>query len=221
MGVSNGGWLAHWYEIAGIIIALPIVSVCLAKILTFFAHVQGVHEAIVGKPATVYSEEVPSMIARFKTVETGVIAAKQEAAATARLVADVNAQLHPNGGTSMRDSLDRNEQITVATGREVAGLVKRVEGHIADDTQIWNELGEGLKALAGGQDEAVRDRVEVAATAIRVAADVAQTTIDTASDVAQTVRDTAEGVAKMAVDVAVDVAQTAKDTAEELHRTGP
>src|ERR1039458_1395350 len=142
VGVTNGGWLAHWYEIAGIIVALPIVAVCVWRILTFFTHVQGVHEAIVGKPATADSEAVPSMIARFKAIDEGVAAAERMAEAAAKSAVDVTKELHPNGGSSVRDSLDRNERITVATGERVGKMGAQIDAHIVADTRRWEELGE-------------------------------------------------------------------------------
>jgi hypothetical protein len=218
---SNGGLLAHWYEIAGIIVAVPIVAVIVWKLLAFFGHVQGVHESIVGKPATTYSEAIPSIIERFKITDAGVTDAKEMARAAAELAADTILELHPNGGASFRDSLDRNERVTIATGEQVDKLVKRVDDHIVEDSRAWGELSGIVAGLKKGQAVAARDRADIAATAVQVAADVAQTAIDTATGVAQTAVDTAADVKTTAEDTAAGVAKTVVDVADELHRTGP
>jgi hypothetical protein len=86
---------------------------------------------------------------------------------------EIRNELHPNGGSSMRDSIDRNEQVTVETSVQVVELTDKVSGHIADDNARWETIDVSLAALKVGQKEA-------AVVAVATADELAHTVLDTA-----------------------------------------
>jgi hypothetical protein len=68
MLAAGAGSLIKWYEVAGIILALPVVGAIVWAIVKVTTHLLRVHEVIIGRPATAYSEKIPSMVERFATV---------------------------------------------------------------------------------------------------------------------------------------------------------
>jgi hypothetical protein len=104
---SGGGALQHWYEIAGIILAIPVALGLAWAIFRGIGHVQRVHEAIIGRPATSVSDEVPSIIERFHRVDAHL--ARQDATLSkqdSRLLA-IEGEFRMNSGATIKDDLIR------------------------------------------------------------------------------------------------------------------
>ena len=74
----------------------------------------------------------------------------------------IQRELHPNGGSSMRDSIDRNERITLDTKAATNALATYVNSHIAEDKAMWLNVTTSLLAIASKQDTAATTAVEVA-----------------------------------------------------------
>ena len=98
MDVVTQGPLYAWYEIAGIVLAIPVAIAIVWGILRTVSHLSLVHEAIAGREATAVSEKVPSMIDRFQDVNAHL--AKQD-----RDLAAIKAELSYNGGGSTKDQV--------------------------------------------------------------------------------------------------------------------
>jgi hypothetical protein len=108
----------------------------------------------------------------------------------------LTAEMHPNGGGSMRDSIDRNERLTAATQLRVINLEGVMARHAETDELVWTGITKSLIGLATGQKDAKQ-----------TAEDVAALTVETAAEVKATAEHTAADVASLAVDTATELAQ--------------
>lgn len=68
-----------------------------------------------------------------------------------KTVNSIKSELHPNHGSSMRDSIDRNEAITNETADKLRELTTTVAVHVAEDTAHWEDIGVSLNKLEEGQ----------------------------------------------------------------------
>jgi len=113
--------------------------------------------------------------------------------ATSADVKLIKAELFPNGGGSMRDSVNRNEDVTNATSEAVTALDGKLEDHIVADTMVWEKIDVALGQVASGQvaaaDAAVATATALSDTTAEVAAGVASVAILTAADLAHTAED--------------------------------
>jgi hypothetical protein len=76
----------------------------------------------------------------------------------------INAEVHPNGGSSMRDVVDRNDRNTRDLSMKVVDLQESLDKHLAEER---------------------REREKIAALALKAAADLAALTAKTASELAR------------------------------------
>jgi hypothetical protein len=99
--------LQHWYEIAGIILAVPVALGVAWAIFRGIGHVQRVHEAIIGRPATSVSDEVPSIIERFHGVDDHL--ARQDATLAKQdyRLLQIEGEFRMNSGGSLKDDVVR------------------------------------------------------------------------------------------------------------------
>jgi hypothetical protein len=65
---AGAGHLLAWYEIAGIIIAVPASAAIVWGVFKVVRHLAIVHEVIIGRPKTRFSDGIPSMVERFDEV---------------------------------------------------------------------------------------------------------------------------------------------------------
>jgi hypothetical protein len=184
-------------ELATVIIALPVAVGLAWAIFKGIGHVQRVHEAIIGRPATAMSDPVPSMIERFRLVDNHLSTQDD------RLQA-IEKEYHPNGGMSMRDSANRNEKLT----RETAALV---EQHVASDEAIWHELTDKLLVISGGRELAAATALDVAVTVQKRAEAAASVVKQEAITQAATVRDQVVDAAAVVREKVVDQAAVVKE----------
>ncbi len=77
-------------------------------------------------------------------------------------LAQIRAELHPNGGSSMRDSVDRAEKLSHTTLARVIDLEGAVRSHVADDAASFRVISGTLDALLVGQRGAQKTAIEVA-----------------------------------------------------------
>lgn len=70
----------------------------------------------------------------------------------------IKSEMHPNGGSSMRDSLNRNELMTAQTLKSQGEVSERLEAHITEDAEVQaainTTLMHALKQLKKGQKAA-------------------------------------------------------------------
>ena len=161
---------ADWGVVAGLVIASPVVVALVWAILRAGRHLGLVHEAIAGREATAVSDEIPSMIKRFQTVNQHL--ADQDSSLKV-----IKKELFPNGGSSLRDKVD--------------SLAAKVDDHIVADTLMWNKIENSLDGLTTGQSNAHTREGAIAGTAVRTAAALHTETVDTAAGVADLALQTA------------------------------
>ena len=64
-----GTLLSQWYQVAGIVIAIPVVAVTVAYVHRSLSHMRTVHEAILGRPEGPANDAIPGIIQRFHDIE--------------------------------------------------------------------------------------------------------------------------------------------------------
>ena len=125
--ISNG------YQIAGIVIAVPVVLTCVWGIRRMVNHMHLVHEAIVGREATTFSAGIPSMQERFVAIEEHLTCLNEHLreqdehlhqqdnhlANQDSRMRIIEAEFRTNGGSSLRDGLVKiQRQVELLTQAE-------------------------------------------------------------------------------------------------------
>jgi len=100
---------------------------------------------------------------------------RKEQSALKTQVRVINAQVHPNGGSSMRDVVDCNSRDTKHVTLKVADLQRTLDDHLAE------EQGEREKIAA----LTLKTAAEVATLATKTASDLAALTTKTASELSR------------------------------------
>lgn len=107
-GATTGaGGLADWYEIAGIVIAVPVALAVVWALIRAIGHLKGVHEAIIGKPATPYSDAVPGIIDRFHVVDDHLKTIDLHLVEQDAVLTTLKNEVTFNGGQSVKDRIVR------------------------------------------------------------------------------------------------------------------
>jgi hypothetical protein len=75
-------------------------------------------------------------------------------------LASIRAELHPNGGSSMRDSVDRAEKTAHEVQVRVINLESAVRIRDAENSTRFEVIGKTLDALLAGQASAARTAKE-------------------------------------------------------------
>jgi hypothetical protein len=63
----------------------------------------------------------------------------------------VKTEMHPNGGSSMRDSLNRNEMMTAQSQKLLQNLDIRLSEHVVDDAKVQKSIDAQLKDVVKQQ----------------------------------------------------------------------
>ena len=141
---NNSGGLDNWYEIAGIIIALPVALALIWGIIKIVRHFDLVHEVIVGRPATPMSEKIPSVIERFQTQDLRMV------------------ELHK--------CMDKNTALTKETAVKVEDLSEVIAVHVEEDAKSLEIIYEALENATAQRTIAATkaaDAVEDARTEVK------------------------------------------------------
>jgi hypothetical protein len=128
-------------------------------------------------------------------------------------IAAIRKELHPNGGSSLRDVTDFNAIALDEARKHMVALEAHMAKHDTEERVIWHFLTTSVKELAAGQVDAAVIAEQAATLLITTASGledhratdaraVAKMAIDTASEVGQIRRQNAADVARMAVDAA-------------------
>jgi len=127
--VSHNGPLYTWYEIAGILLALPVAATVVWAIVKVVNHLHLVHEAIVGRPATAASEKIPSMIERFQGVNEHLTSVDRHLKQQDHQLEAISAELSFNGGESTKDRVrDLGHQLTDLRRNQDAAVASLTQG---------------------------------------------------------------------------------------------
>ena len=131
---------AAWYESAGSIVGALVAFVALILIPAYWF----LHRKVI-KPLSF------------------VLGLKQEDSPTGTAIpnipmqlAAIRAELHPNGGSSMRDSIDRNERSVQQVNLRLVDLDQAIRTHVAEDAASFGIINKTLNALLAGQLSAAR-----------------------------------------------------------------
>ena len=120
--------LDEWYKIAGIIIAVPVALAFVWGIVRLVSHMMLIHEAIIGRPESDWSDGVPSMVQRFSSQDDLLAQLRAgQVEIDARLIV-VEAEFATNGGSSVKDDLNALKAglaCLTPTPRKRAAPVKR------------------------------------------------------------------------------------------------
>jgi len=108
-------------------------------------------------------EEIPSIPVQLAELRKGYVEMRTTQVRISGHITSIQAELHPDSGSSLRDSMDRSEAITKAVHLQVVDLQKTVETHMADER---------------------KEREKVSALALKTAAELAALTAQTAKDLA-------------------------------------
>ena len=112
-----GDALTTTAEVAGILLAVPVLAGVVIVLYRILKRMHVVHEAIVGRPAAPGVEPVPSMIERFQGVDGHLKAQDVKIDAQGRAIRKIEMELHPNSGSSLRDQVDRAVEVSEAVAR--------------------------------------------------------------------------------------------------------
>ncbi len=115
---------------------------------------------------------IPTQISELREIASAVQTKQVE---NARQIGLLTAEMHPNGGHSMRDVVDRNERNTAELSVKVVDLQGILTNHLAD------EKGERDKTAA----LALKTAAELATLQVKTAADLAALTSKTAAELAK------------------------------------
>jgi len=107
-----GGILAA----AAIIAALTVIGKCIAWLVVLLRKVGRFVDDLTGEPERDGFPARPGVLARLKSIEdiTATLATLAALAALELRLAALEEQMHPNGGTSLRDAADRIEAAITA-----------------------------------------------------------------------------------------------------------
>jgi hypothetical protein len=116
----------------------------------------------------------------------------------------LSVELHPNGGATLRDAIDRSEKGVAKVQVQVVDLDNLLQSHVVQEAQARSDLAVLVSKTASEVAAlAVLTAKDVKTTAEANASSVARLATDTASDVKATAEHQAEDVAKLAVDTAL------------------
>lgn len=96
--------LYAWYEIAGIILAVPVAGTIIWAVIKSTSHIVEFHQAIVGRPEGV-GPRIPSMQERFSKIEEHLTEVDDHLNLQDQQIHDINSQFSMNGGGTVKDDL--------------------------------------------------------------------------------------------------------------------
>ena len=159
--------LLGWYELAGIIVSLPVAFAIIWGVIRTVRHLSLVHEAIIGRPATAASDPIPSMIDRFHSVDEHL--SKQDDKIEA-----IEGEFRTNGGSSVKDDL-------VKVQRQLTDLK-------AGQTRAATSLRAAKKTAEDAASLALRTADKLATVTHIESEDVKSVVVDTGTDIKKVVR---------------------------------
>jgi len=166
--------LTTLYELGGVTILIGAIVAAIRALYKMVRHMGLVHEAIVGRTAEPGVDAIPSMIDRFHTVDAHLTTQDDHLITQDDRLATIEKEYRPNGGTSLRDSINRNEKMT-------SDIAITVEQHMVADEAIWHELTDKLLVISGGQELAAHTALDVAVV-VKKAAEAAAVAVKEAAE---------------------------------------
>jgi hypothetical protein len=140
--------LAEWYEVAGIVIAVPVALAIVWAIVRAVGHLTRVHEAIIGRPETSFSEAIPSMIERFHSIDDRFATVDLHLSDQDASILVIEAEFTTNGGSTVKDDLKKLQSMldSVATRQaETARLASTAVDKLDAATADRHDIAEAAR----------------------------------------------------------------------------
>src|ERR1035437_3370347 len=113
---SGSSFLVTLYYFSGLAAGVVFLGIVTRLAYKTFRHIDLVHEAIIGRPASQGIVARPSMVKRFDGVKTQLDQQDEKIWA-------IDKEMQPNGGTSMFDKIDRLER-AADSAEKIAEIAK-------------------------------------------------------------------------------------------------